>query len=67
MIQGDNGASAEAGPKGTINELRSMARHDEDPAWLEANVDRLGGPMTYQNYPAGWTWPVTPATAARLW
>ncbi len=56
MIQGDNGASAEAGPKGTINELRSMARHDEDPAWLEANVDRLGGPMTYQNYPAGWTW-----------
>jgi len=56
MIQGDNGASAEAGPKGTINELRSMGRHDEDQAWLEANTDRLGGPMTYESYPAGWSW-----------
>lgn len=55
IIQGDNGASAEAGPTGTINELRSMGRHDEDPAWLEANTERLGGRMTYGAYPAGWT------------
>ncbi len=56
MILGDNGASAEAGPKGTINELRGMGRHDEDPAWLEANIEKLGGPDTYESYPAGWTW-----------
>lgn len=56
LINGDNGASAEAGPKGTINELRSMGVHDEDEAWLTANIDKLGGRMTYESYPAGWTW-----------
>ncbi len=55
IIQGDNGASAEAGPKGTINELRGMGTHDEDEAWLQANTPRLGGRMTYGSYPAGWT------------
>ncbi len=56
VIQGDNGASGEAGPKGTINELRSIATHDEDEGWLEANTGSLGGPMTYENYPVGWAW-----------
>jgi arylsulfatase len=56
VVQGDNGASGEAGPKGTINELRSMGIHNESPAWLEANIDKLGGPMTYENYPVGWAW-----------
>jgi len=56
LVNGDNGASGEAGPKGTINELRSIQTHDEDPAWLEANTSRLGGPDTYGNYPVGWAW-----------
>ncbi len=56
IVQGDNGASAEAGPKGTINELRGMATHDEDEAWLQANTGRLGSRATYGSYPAGWTW-----------
>jgi arylsulfatase len=56
VIEGDNGASAEAGPRGTIDEMRSVGRNDEDEAWLEANTDRLGGPMTYENYPAGFAW-----------
>lgn len=55
LVLGDNGASAEVGPKGSINELRGM-RHDEDEAWMLANTDKLGGPDTYQSYPAGWTW-----------
>lgn len=55
MVLGDNGASAEVGPKGSINELRGM-RHDENEAWMLANTDKLGGPETYQSYPAGWTW-----------
>ncbi len=56
LIQGDNGASGEAGPQGTINELRSHGGHGEDQAWLEANTAKLGGPRTYENYPVGWAW-----------
>lgn len=55
MVLGDNGASAEVGIKGSINELRGM-RHDEDEAWMLANTAKLGGPETYESYPAGWTW-----------
>jgi len=56
IIQGDNGASGEAGPKGTINELRSILGHDESETWMHANTERLGGPMTYGSYPVGWAW-----------
>ncbi|MDE2041745.1 MAG: sulfatase-like hydrolase/transferase, partial [Alphaproteobacteria bacterium] len=56
VIEGDNGASAEGGPSGTVNELRTIAIHDEGEAWLAANTDKLGGPLTYENYPAGWAW-----------
>ncbi|PLK27596.1 sulfatase-like hydrolase/transferase [Novosphingobium sp. TH158] len=56
IIQGDNGASGEAGPPGTINELRSISTHDENEAWMEANTDKLGGPETYRNSPVGWAW-----------
>ena len=55
MVLGDNGASAEVGPNGSINELRAM-RQDENEAWMLANTDRLGGPDTYGSYPAGWAW-----------
>lgn len=56
LIQGDNGASMEAGATGTINETFSMTGGQEDPQWLLANTDKLGGRMTYGNYPAGWAW-----------
>lgn len=56
VIQGDNGASGEAGPPGTINELRSIQTHDENEAWMLANTDKLGGPDVYENYPVGWAW-----------
>ncbi|MCJ8157658.1 arylsulfatase [Sphingomonas sp. LaA6.9] len=56
VIQGDNGASGEAGPPGTINELQHINGLKEDPSWLAANIDRLGGPRTYANYPVGWAW-----------
>jgi arylsulfatase len=55
VIEGDNGAAAEVGPKGSINELRGM-QHDENEAWMLANTDKLGGPETYATYPAGWAW-----------
>jgi len=56
VVLGDNGASGEAGPPGTINELRGMRQPQEREAWMFANTDRLGGPMTYGNYPVGWAW-----------
>lgn len=56
VIQGDNGASGEAGNQGTINELRSIQTHDESDKWLQANIERLGSPATYGNYPVGWAW-----------
>ena len=56
IIQGDNGASGEAGLPGTINELRSIETHDENEAWMIANTEKLGGPDTYANYPVGWAW-----------
>jgi arylsulfatase len=56
-IQGDNGAGAETGVAGSINEIGKIANGiTEDDAWLAANADKLGGPETYNAYPAGWAW-----------
>lgn len=54
IIQGDNGAATEVGPKGTINELGNINGLEEDDDWLAANIDKLGGRYTYPTYPAGW-------------
>lgn len=57
VVQGDNGASAEAGPPGTINEIGRLSNNiEEDDAWLAANVDKLGTEYTYATYPGGWAW-----------
>lgn len=56
VIGGDNGASGEAGNKGTVNEMRTMSFHDETVDWLHSQIDELGGPQTYPNYPVGWAW-----------
>ena len=55
-IAGDNGASAEGGPDGTLNELRNL---NGLPTVLEdvlANLDKLGGPESEPHYPVGWAW-----------
>lgn len=56
VILGDNGASGEAGPSGTLNEIGHMQGLVEDEPWFTANIDKLGGPDVYGNYPAGWAW-----------
>jgi arylsulfatase A-like enzyme len=56
FIEGDNGATAEAGTKGTLNELV----HAQSPAlerlenaqWLAQNLDVMGGPSSCEVYPA---------------
>jgi arylsulfatase len=51
----DNGASAEGGPIGSINDVRLWNVAPADAAELRARVDELGGPTTHNNYPWGWT------------
>ena len=53
-IQGDNGASAEGGMQGLLNELTAFNAIPEDPAEVLRRMDELGGPMTFNHYPAGW-------------
>jgi arylsulfatase len=51
----DNGASAEGGQRGSINDGRLW---NGDPAGrkeLRARIDELGGPSVHNNYPWGWT------------
>ncbi|HEY3841659.1 MAG TPA: arylsulfatase [Acidimicrobiales bacterium] len=51
----DNGASSEGGSEGSINDIRLS---NMDPAGLEemlSKMDDIGGPLTHNNYPWGWT------------
>ena len=55
VLVSDNGASAEGGPDGSINDIRLS---NLDPAGVDEMHGRLGeigGPLTHNNYPWGWT------------
>jgi arylsulfatase A-like enzyme len=54
MFISDNGASAEGGPNGSVNENKFF---NNVPDSLEENlkkIDKLGGPETFNHYPWGW-------------
>jgi arylsulfatase len=56
MVVSDNGASAEGGPHGSINENLFF---NNVPETLEDNleaIDELGGPKCFNHYPWGWAW-----------
>ena len=53
-IQGDNGASAEGGPQGLLNEMTFFNGIPEDFAEVLRRMDELGGPNTFNHYPIGW-------------
>ncbi len=53
-MQGDNGASAEGGPQGLLNEMSFYNATPEDFKDLMARMDELGGPTTSNHYPIGW-------------
>lgn len=56
FIVGDNGASAEGGFDGTLNEIAAL---NGVPATLEHNlsrIDSIGGPDGEPHYPVGWAW-----------
>jgi arylsulfatase A-like enzyme len=55
-IIGDNGASAEGTLNGTFNEMlnfNGMAAI-ETPDFLQARIDKWGGPESYPHYAVGW-------------
>jgi arylsulfatase len=55
MLISDNGASAEGGPHGSVNENKFF---NNVPDSLEENlkkINELGGPTTFNHYPWGWT------------
>jgi len=53
-IQGDNGASAEGGDQGMLNEMTIFNNIPEEFSEVLRRMDELGGPMTFNHYPAGW-------------
>jgi arylsulfatase A-like enzyme len=55
-ILGDNGASAEGSLIGTFNEMTyfNKASELETPEFLIRNLDKLGGPESYNHYAVGW-------------
>jgi arylsulfatase len=55
LIIGDNGASAEGGINGTLNEITvAEAPGMETPEYLLENIDKFGTPEAYNHYAVGW-------------
>ncbi len=52
----DNGASAEGGPHGSLNEAAFFNRLPESVGECLARIDDLGTPRAYNHYPFGWAW-----------
>ena len=70
LLISDNGASAEGGPLGSLNEHRFTHDLVDDLADLIAHVDELGGLRAYNHYAWGWAWAgqhaVPPVEALRV-
>ncbi|MFN3150519.1 arylsulfatase [Bremerella sp.] len=55
-IVGDNGASSEGGPDGTLNEITNLNGITPTIDDIKKNLDKLGGPESEPHYPVGWAW-----------
>jgi arylsulfatase A-like enzyme len=56
MVLSDNGASAEGGVTGTLNEAAAWMGLGEDVETAIGHIDEIGGPEHYNHYPFGWAW-----------
>ncbi|WP_141013020.1 arylsulfatase [Nocardioides sambongensis] len=56
ILTSDNGASAEGGTVGSINEHRYGYRVPESIEDNLAGIDEIGGTRAYNHYPWGWAW-----------
>lgn len=55
MVISDNGASAEGGPTGSVNEGKFFNNVPENLQQNLAAIDDIGGPKYFNHYPWGWT------------
>ncbi len=55
VLVSDNGASAEGGAIGSINDNRLQNVDPAGVSELAARIDEIGGPTAHNNYPWGWT------------
>ncbi len=55
ILLSDNGASAEGGARGSINDARLWNGGTTGRRELRERIDELGGPTVHNNYPWGWT------------
>jgi len=55
MFISDNGASAEGGPTGSVNENKFFNNVPDDLQQNLAAIDDIGGPRFFNHYPWGWT------------
>jgi arylsulfatase len=55
MFISDNGASAEGGPTGSVNENKFFNNVKDSLEENLAKIDELGGPSTFNHYAWGWT------------
>ncbi|HTO69241.1 MAG TPA: arylsulfatase [Myxococcota bacterium] len=56
VLLSDNGASAEGGPTGLMNEHSFMQNRADEIARSAAALDEIGGFRAYNHYPWGWAW-----------
>ncbi len=56
MLISDNGASAEGGPNGSVNEGKFFNNVPENLEQNLAAIDDIGGPKYFNHYPWGWAY-----------
>jgi len=55
ILVSDNGASAEGGAEGSINDIRMQNLDFPTRDEMVGRLEDIGGPHTHNNYPWGWT------------
>lgn len=56
FIEGDNGASAEGGLDGTLNEMAGLNGLHESASDMVKKIDEFGSPSVDEHYPVGFAW-----------
>jgi arylsulfatase len=65
VLVSDNGASAEGGPDGSVNENKFFNGIPDSVEENLRHLDELGSPSTYNHYPNGWAWAFN--TPFKMW
>jgi arylsulfatase len=65
LVCSDNGASAEGGTRGAMNESAAWLGHVDDLDDALAHAHEIGGHRAFNHYPLGWAWAGN--TPFRLW